>query len=106
MEIVQVGRYFVSLRDVGVVLVRRAGNADGFAYALCLFVGLLSPYARVQIAGFLLEEVHCYIEELKACAAAEEHHFVGVGNVENLFPQGAAFIHHLIPARGAVRDGN
>ena len=105
VEIVQVGRDFESLGDVGVVLVLGAGDGIGLADALGLYEGFVGPDAGVQIGGLLLQVVHGYIEELQGGTAAEEHDFVGVRNVEKFLPQGAAFIHHGVPLLGAVADG-
>ena len=102
MEIVEIRRNHVSLRDVRIVLVGRAGNGVCLAESLSLLESLVSPYTGVKIGGLVLEEIHCHIKELKACSTTEEHYLVGVRNIEELFPVRPDFIHHFAPLLRAV----
>ncbi len=106
VEVVQVCRDFESLGNIGVILVLGAGDGIGLANSLGLYEGLVRPDAGVQIGGFLLQVIHGHIQELQGCAAAQEHHLMGVRNMEELLPQGAALVHDGIPLFGAVADGN
>ena len=103
VEVVEVGRDLIAFRDVAVGLVGRGGDADGIADALGFLERLLGPDTRLQVAGLVLEEVHRHIEELERSAAAEEDHFIVVGNVEELFPECAALVHRLLPFLRTVR---
>ena len=105
MEIVEVGRDFVTLRDVGVVLVLGAGDGVGFTDALGLLEGLVCPDAGIQVGRLVLEIVHGDIQELEAGAAAEEDDFVRIRDVEEFLPECAALVHGLFPFFGAVGDG-
>ena len=102
MEIVQVCRNLVSLGNVAVVAVFRAGYGHGFSKSLGLLESLVGPDSGVEVSGLPLKVVHRYVEELHTCAATQEHDFVGVGDVEQLFPERAALVHSLFPTFGAV----
>ena len=102
VEIVHVFRNHISLGNVGVVLVRRASESVCLSDALGLLECLVSPYSGIEIGCLVLQEIHCDIEELKARSASEEHHFMGIRNVKELFPVGADFVHHLSPLFGTV----
>ena len=105
MEIVDIGRNFEALRDIGVVLVLRACDSIRLADSLSLFEGFVSPYSCVQVGSLLLKVVHGNIKELKRCASTEEYDFMGVGNIEKFLPKSAAFIHYFVPFFSAVGDG-
>ena len=105
VEVVQIGRNLKALGDIAVVLVLGAGDGIGFADSLGLHQGLVGPDAGIQVGGLLLQVIHGHIKELKGGASAQEHHLVGVRNVQEFFPQGAALVHHGIPLFGAVADG-
>ena len=105
VEIVYVGRDLVSLGDVGVVLVLGTCEGVGLADALGLLEGLVGPYARIEVSGLLLKEVHGHVEEFEAGAAAEEYDLVGIGNIEKFLPEGTALVHRGLPLLGAVRNG-
>ena len=105
VEVVEVFRDLVALRDVAVGLVGRGSDADRVADALGFLERLLGPDTRLQVARLVLEEVHRDIEELERCAAAQEDHLVVVGDVEELLPECAALIHGLLPFLRTVRHG-
>ena len=104
VEIIQVCGDFVALGDVAVVTVLGACYCVCISEPLGLLEGLVCPYAGIKICGFLLQEVHCHIEETEACAASKEDDLVVVGNIEDLFPKSPGFFHGCFPLLGAVRD--
>ena len=106
VEVIHVRRDGISFRDIGIILVFRAGKGIRLTQALGLFEGLVSPHTGIKVGGFVLQEIHGHIEELHGCAAAEEDHLMRVGDVQQLFPQGTAFIHHFAPLRAAVRHAH
>ena len=105
MQVVKIRGDFESLGDIAVVLVLGAGDCIGIAQALGLLEGLVRPHAGIEICSFFLKVVHCYIQELHAGSAAEEHGFIFIGNVQDLAPKGTGLIHGLFPLLGAVRNG-
>jgi hypothetical protein len=105
MEIVQVGGNLEALGDIAVILILGAGYGVSLAETLGLLEGLMGPYAGIKVCGLLLEEVHCYIEELEACTASEEKDFVSFRDMEELLPEGPAFIHRGFPFLGTVGNG-
>ena len=102
MEIVEIRRNHVSLRDVRIVLVGRACDGVCLAETLSLLESLVGPHAGVKIGGLVLQEIHCHIKELETCSTTEEHYLVGVRNIEELFPVRPDFIHHFAPLLRAV----
>ena len=86
VEVVEIGGDFVSLGDIGVVLVLAAGDRIGVSQSLGFLESLVRPYARIEVCGLLLEVVHRHIKELEACAATEEYGLVIIGNVQDLSP--------------------
>ena len=105
MQVVDVGRDLVTLRDVGVVLVLGAGDGIGLTDALGLLERLVGPYAGIEVGSLVLQVVHGYIEELEAGAAAEEDDLMGVRNIEKFLPECAALVHGLFPFFRTVGDG-
>ena len=104
MQVIKVGRDLVALGNVAVVAVLGAGDCVGLAYALGFLECLVRPHAGVEVCRLLLKVVHRHVKESEACAAAEEHHLVVVGNVEEFLPESAAFVHDRVPLLGAVGD--
>ena len=94
----------ITRKDIGIVLIRGAGDRIGFAVGLGLLEGLLGPDAGLQVRSLLLEEVHRHIEKLQRGAAAEEDDFIIIRNREQLLPERAAFVHYGIPLFGTVRN--
>ena len=104
MEIVQILRDLIALRDIVVILVSGAGHGKSLAETLGLLEGFLGPDTGLEITGLVLQEIHGNIKELEAGAAAQEDDLVAFGNVQDLFPERATFVHRFIPALGAVGD--
>ena len=86
MEIVDIGRDLVSLRDIRVIPVLRAGKRIGFSEALGLLESLVSPDTGIEIRGLVLEIIHSDIKELETCAAAQEHDLIAFRNIKKFFP--------------------
>ena len=105
MEIVNVRRNFVSLRDIRVILVCRRCERISIAKSLGLLESLVGPYASIKICSLVLQEVHGYIKELKAGTAAEENHLMSIRDVEQFLPIRANLIHDLTPFFRPVRYG-
>ena len=104
MEIVDVRRNLVSLRNVRVVLVGRACESVSLADSLGLLEGFLRPDTCLKIGGLLLKVVHSHIEELQRRTASEEHDLVCLGNIQKLSPECAALVHSRVPLLCAVGD--
>ena len=102
VEIVDIGRDLVSLRDIRVIPVLRAGKSIGFSEALGLLESLVSPDTGIEIRGLVLEIIHSDIKELETCAAAQEHDLIAFRNIKKFFPQGAALVHNGIPLLGPM----
>ena len=106
MEIVQVCRNLISLRDVAVGPVGRGCYGKCVSEPFCLFERLLCPDTGLEVSGPVLEKVHRHIQELQARTAPEEHNFMGVGNIEELFPERPALFHYRSPFFRPVGDFN
>ena len=102
MEVVDICRNGISLRNVRVVLVCRACESICVSDALCLLKCLVSPNTCIKVCSLVLKEVHSYIQELKAGATAEEYHLMSIRNVKQLFPVRADLVHHFAPLFGTV----
>ena len=94
MEVVQVRRNFIVLRDIAVVLILRTSKGVCLSYPLSLFESLMRPDSSIKVCSLLLKEIHRHIQELKAGATAEEDHLMSVRNVEQFLPKTSALIHH------------
>ena len=104
MEIVQVRRYLEPFRYIAVEFVSRGCHCIGLAKSFSLLERFLRPYPCLQVSGLFLQEIHGHIKELEACSSSQEHDFMGVRYLQELFPQGAAFVHYGAPFFRPVGD--
>ncbi len=102
VKVIQVGRYLEAFGNVGEVLVFRRSHAHGFTEISRLFHGFLSPHARIDVTGLMLEQVVRYVEELGAGTAAEEKHMIALRHAEQLLEQSYRLVHHCLKLLGTV----
>ena len=102
VEIIKVGRDFVTLWNIIECSVCRRCDSICVSKTFGLFQCLLGPYAGLKIAGLVFEQVHSHIEESHAGATAEEEHFVSIRDIEEFLPECAAFVHDGAPFLASV----
>ena len=104
VEIIRIGRDFVTFRNIGIVLILGRSDDLHFAVELSLLSSLLRPNTGLEVGSFLFQQVRRNLEELSRSTAAQEHYGIVVGNVQQVAPQLLGFGHDTLPTRSTVRN--
>ena len=82
MEIIRISRYRVIFRNISISGFSRRGNFYNLAKTFGLFHSFLGPHTRIEVSGFLFEEVERYHAEFQTCTTTQEQYRIAFGNIK------------------------